>query len=268
MYYPDHHVHTRFSPDSDTLPETHIERAIALGMPSICFTDHMDFNYPPQYGISFDLDPQTYLPAIHRLREHYNGQIAVHAGVEIGLEPELFPVITDYLASASWDFVIGSIHLASRMDPYFDEFFEGRTAREAYLSYFESTLACLKAFPPLFDVLGHLDYVFRCGDRSVTDAWSEWPDLMDEILRLVIDKGLGLDVNTGGWKSGLTFQHPHDNLLKRYRELGGELITFGSDAHKPGNLGEHFPETGEKLKSLGFRYYASYEGRKPSFHLL
>lgn len=268
MYYPDHHVHTCFSPDSETAPEAQIERAIALGMPAICFTDHMDFDYPPEFDIGFDLKPEVYLHTMAELRERYAGRIDVRAGVEVGLEAALQDTITRYIRSADWNFVIGSIHLAQRRDPYFDSYFEGRTAEEAYRSYFEATLSCLQCFEPVFDVLGHLDYVFRCGDRSVTNAWKEWPDLMDAILRLVVDKGLGLDVNTGGIKKGLAFQHPHDDLLKRYRELGGELITFGSDAHRPEHLGDHFPETGERLKALGFRYYASYVDRKPEFYPL
>ena len=265
MYYPDHHVHTSFSPDSDTAPEAQIRQAITLGMPAICFTDHMDFGYPAKYGISFDLKPDIYLKTMSGLKDAYQDQISVRAGVEVGLEVQFKKEITDYIQSADWDFVIGSIHLADRKDPYFNDYFEGRTVKEAYQSYFEATLSCLEVFDPVFDVLGHLDYIFRCGNRAVTDAWNEWPELMDAILHLVIDKGLGLDVNTGGIKNGLSFQHPHDNLLKRYRELGGELITFGSDAHKPQNLGDRFPQTGEKLKSLGFRYYASYQDRKPAF---
>lgn len=268
MYYPDHHVHTHFSPDSTTTPEAQIGQAIALGMPAVCFTDHMDFNYPEEAGFVATLESQIYLKTMRTLREQYTERIEVQAGLEIGLEVASDREITDFIASGDWDFVIGSIHLAERKDPYLPSFFEGRSAREAYLSYFEATLSCLEHFEPIYDVLGHLDYVFRCGDRSVTNAWNEWPDLMDAILHLVVDKGLGLDVNTGGRKGGLSFQHPHDDLLKRYRELGGELITLGSDAHKPEHLGDKFPETGEKLKSLGFRYAASYKDRKPSFYPL
>ena len=265
MYYPDHHVHTCFSPDSRTLPAEHAERALALGMPALCFTDHMDFDYPPQYGIDFNLQPGPYLEAMERLRERYEDRLDIRAGVEVGLEAFLKEKITGYIVSNDWDFVIGSIHLAERRDPYFDDYFEGRGEKAAYRSYFEATLDSLASFEPVFDVLGHLDYVFRCGQRSVTNAWQEWPELIDEILRLLIQKGVGLDVNTGGRKSGLPMQHPHDDILRRYRELGGELITFGSDAHRPEHLGDCFPETGEKLKSMGFRYYASYKKRRPEF---
>lgn len=268
MYYPDHHVHTSFSPDSQTAPAEQAEQAVRLGMPAVCFTDHMDFDYPARYGVDFNLQPDAYLRAMADLKERFKGRIDIRAGVEIGLETALRDKVTDFIVSHDWDFVIGSIHLAGRMDPYFDDYFAGRSEEEAYRSYFEATLDCLEQYEPVYDVLGHLDYVFRCGRRSLTDAWEAWPELMDAILRLVVDKGLGLDVNTGGFKGGLTFQHPHDSLLKRYRELGGELITFGSDAHRPRNLGERFPETGEKLKAMGFRYYASYKKRRPEFQPL
>ncbi|MBP3701215.1 MAG: histidinol-phosphatase HisJ family protein [Lachnospiraceae bacterium] len=269
MYYPDHHVHCHFSPDSTTPPEAQIERAIELGMPAICFTDHMDYDYPKEVGITFDLRPEIYLPAIAKLRDQYAGQIDVRAGVEIGLDTYCPNKIVSYIQSADWDFVIGSIHLAGgRKDPYLPSYFEGRTAAEAYRAYFEDTLKCLQTFPPIYDVFGHLDYVFRCGDRSITNAWKEWPDLIDEILRQIVQQGLGLDVNTGGMKNGLPMQHPHDDILRRYRELGGELITLGSDGHKTIHLGDHFPEVGEKLKALGFQYAASYKARKPEFYSL
>lgn len=269
MYYPDHHVHCSFSPDSQTPPEAQIQRAIELGMPAICFTDHMDYDYPEEANISFDLKPEIYLPAMSRLKEQYADRIDVRAGVEIGLDLACPDKIISYIQSADWDFVIGSIHLAGgRKDPYLPSYFEGRSSAEAYRAYFEDTLKCLQAFPPIYDIFGHLDYVFRCGDRSITNAWKEWPDLIDEILRQIIDQGLGLDVNTGGMKNGLPMQHPHDDVLRRYRELGGELITMGSDAHKTIHLGDHFPEVGEKLKAMGFQYAAAYKGRKAEFYKL
>ena len=268
MYYPDHHVHCNFSPDSQTSPEAQIERAMELGMPAICFTDHMDYDYPEEAGILFDLNPEIYLPVMHRLTRQYAGRIDVRTGVEIGLEIAYQDQILSYIQSHDWDFVIGSIHLSDRKDPYLPSYFAGRSSKEAYHRYFETTLECLQAFPPAYDIFGHLDYVFRCGDRCVTNAWAEWPDLIDEILRQIVQQGLGLDVNTGGMKNGLPMQHPHDDILRRYRELGGELITLGSDAHKPVNLGDHFPELGEKLKALGFKYAASYKKRKPEFYPL
>ena len=86
MYYPDHHVHCNFSPDSQTSPEAQIERAIELGMPAICFTDHMDYDYPEEANIKFDLKPEIYLPAMRQLKEKYSDRIDVRTGVEIGLE--------------------------------------------------------------------------------------------------------------------------------------------------------------------------------------
>jgi histidinol-phosphatase (PHP family) len=268
MYYPDHHVHTRFSSDSQAAPEAHIERAIELGMADICFTDHMDPHYPIEYGYSFQLDPGPYLETMRSLQDQYKDRIQVRAGVEVGLQPAYVEETVSYMKSYPWDFVIGSIHLVKGADPYLDGYFDHRTEEEAYRSYFEDTLENLQVYEAAFDVLGHLDYVFRVGNQTVTDAWNAWPELMDEILHILVEKGIGLDINTGGFRKGLKMQHPHDHLLKRYRELGGELITFGSDAHDPAYLGAYFPQVGESLKALGFRYGASYKNRKPSFYSL
>ena len=268
MYYPDHHVHCDFSPDSPTPAREQILRAIELGMPCLCFTDHMDYDYPEEANIIFDLKPEIYLPAMRKLKEEFADRIDVRIGMEIGLETCYQDKILSYIDSAPWDFVIGSIHLSDRKDPYLPSYFAGRTSYEAYRRYFESTLECLESFPPTYDIFGHLDYVFRCGDRCVTNAWKEWPDLIDAILRQIVDQGLGLDVNTGGMKYGLPSQHPHDDILRRYRELGGELITLGSDAHRTIHLGDRFPEVGENLKALGFKYAAAYKERKPEFYKL
>ena len=122
------------------------------------------------------------------------------------------------------------------------------------------------AFGKCFDVLGHLDYVVRYGKHQAEAySYEKFSDEIDMILRELISSGKGLELNMAGIKYGLGFAHPHPSVLRRYKELGGEIITVGSDAHKAEHIGYEFEIAGELLKSCGFRYYTEFENRKAVF---
>jgi len=91
---------------------------------------------------------------------------------------------------------------------------------------------------------------------------------IDEILKKVIAMGKGIELNTAGWKYGLAFCHPHPEILCRYKELGGEIITVGSDAHKPEHVAYDFQKAADVLKACGFKYYTEFQDRKPIFKQL
>ena len=115
-------------------------------------------------------------------------------------------------------------------------------------------------------MLGHLDYVVRYGkEREKQYSYKKYADLIDEILRTVINKGKGIELNMAGLKYGLPFAHPHPDVLKRYKELGGEIITVGADGHKPEHIAYDYEKVSEILKSCGFRYYTEFSERKPVF---
>ena len=123
-------------------------------------------------------------------------------------------------------------------------------------------MKCIKDF----DVLGHIDYIVRYGKRKEKFyTYEEVQDEIEEILKNLIATGRGLEVNTAGWKYGLKFCHPQPGIIKRYRELGGEIITIGSDAHLPEYVGYEFSRAEEVLRQCGFRYYAQFRNRKPEF---
>jgi histidinol-phosphatase (PHP family) len=117
-----------------------------------------------------------------------------------------------------------------------------------------------------YDSLGHIDYIVRYGnDKEQTYSYSKNADYIDEILKHLIANGKGLEVNAAGWKSGLSFAHPHQDVLKRYKELGGEIITIGSDAHKPEHVAYDFHKIKDYLEFCGFKYYTEFRQRKPHF---
>lgn len=266
MIHTDCHLHTSFSGDSDTPMEDMIRRGISLGLKTICFTDHMDPDFPPEpEGMDFSLDTPAYAACIAELKEKYKGQIEILFGVEFGLQPHLAPLFAEYQASWPFDFMIGSSHLMDGVDPYYPENLGGRSDRELYRAYFEVILYNLKHFDG-FQVYGHLDYIVRYGHyRTKYYHLKDYSDLIDEILRLAIHKGIGIELNTSGLKYGLGFAHPHPDILKRYHELGGELLSIGSDAHRPEHIAYDFGIIPDLLKSCGFSYYTLFRERKPVF---
>ncbi|MCI8465218.1 MAG: histidinol-phosphatase HisJ family protein [Lachnospiraceae bacterium] len=262
--YIDTHLHTSFSADSDTAPRLQIERAIALKMPVLTITDHQDFDGPPDV-MDFTFDTASYFETLLQWKQHFQGRIELRIGVELGLQTEIPTDLSAYASAWPFDFIIGSTHFCDGMDPYDRKFFEGRTEEEAYRSYLEQELKNLTAYD-CFDVAGHLDYVVRYGPHKNTFyRYQEYQDLFDSILKSLIERGKGIECNTAGFKAGLGHPHPREEILKRYRELGGEILTLGSDAHTPEYLAYQFDQTGDLLKACGFRYYTVFQNRKPEF---
>lgn len=267
----DYHMHSSFSGDSDTPMEQMIQQAVKAGLQQICFTEHQDFDYPQVHGITADffmVNTDSYLYDLIRCKEKYKEQIRICLGIELGLQPHLQKELARYINSYDFDFVIGSSHICNRRDPYFPEFFEGRPEEEAYREYFDSILDNIRKFRN-FDVYGHLDYVVRYGpnkDREYT--YEKYRDILDAILELLLEHGKGLEINTGGLKCGLRQANPCAAILKRYRQLGGEIITVGSDAHVPQYIGYEFAKAADMLKACGFSYYTTFQHRLPEYHKL
>lgn len=264
----DCHMHSSFSGDSDTPMEEMIRQGIALGLKTMCFTEHQDMDFPDSPegpGSIFLLNTDSYLYDLARLKEKYAGQIRILFGVELGLQPEILRKNAVYANSYDFDFIIGSSHVCHGKDPYYPAFYEGRSEEEAYREYFTSILENIQKFSN-FDVYGHLDYVVRYGpskDREYT--YEKYRDILDRILELLLEKEKGLELNTGGIISGLRDFHPCTGILRRYKELGGEIITVGSDSHDAGHLAAHFDRAAEVLKACGFRYFTVFEKRVPEF---
>ena len=265
----DCHMHSEFSADSGTPTADMIRQAIALGFKGICFTEHLDPDYPPTPDdLEFALDIPAYYTKLNELKETYKNQIHIHFGIEIGLQLHLKQYFHNLLKEYPFDFVIGSSHVVHGADPYYPEFFQGRNEEQAYLEYFESILENLDAFHEM-DTYGHLDYIVRYGpNKNQFYSYKEYSDWLDEIIRLLIDKGLGMEINTGGYAAGLGHPNPHEDILKRYRELGGEIVTIGSDAHAPERIAADFDRACSILKKCGFRYHAIFRKRKPTFELI
>lgn len=267
----DFHLHSSFSGDSTAPMEDMISKGIELGLSTMCFTEHLDMDFVYSDAESdgmFELNTDSYLYELAKYKEKYAGKIRLLFGVELGVQPHLKRELALYAKSYDFDFIIASSHLCNRKDPYFPPFYEGRSDEEAYREYFFSILDNLKAFDN-FDVYGHLDYVVRYGKtKDENYRYEDYSDILDRILETLIEKEKGIELNTGAISYGLKELNPCTDILKKYRALGGEIVTIGSDAHKPGAVARGFERAAEILTACGFRYYAAFEKRSPEFHRL
>lgn len=264
----DYHMHSNYSGDSDTTMESMILASIEKGLTHICFTDHIDFDYP--YGAEdtpgmFEFNTDAYFYEAARLKEKYINKINVNIGIELGLQPHLARQNAIFTKEHDYDFIIGSSHVCNGIDPYDARFFEGKTDEEAYRSYFQSILENIKVFGS-FNVYGHLDYVVRYGkNRNENFCYDQYKDILDQILTKLIDKEIGIECNTAGYRKGLNNPNPCFDIIKRYHELGGEIITVGSDAHSPEEIASHYDLASDVLEAAGFRYYSIFDGRMPQY---
>lgn len=260
----DTHMHTHFSGDCDAAPADMAQAAMNAGLKGICFTDHLDIDYPG-FPHRFLIDFPAYFQELSALQADFSGRLPVRIGLELGLQPHLAQELPVLASSHPFDFIIGSSHITHQQDPYNPEFYHGRTEDEAYREYFESILENLAVFD-CFDVYGHIDYVVRYGpNRNTYYTYEKFSDVLDEILRTLIVKGKGIEINTGGFKYGLGHPNPTESILKRYHALGGEIITIGADAHLPEHVAYYFHLIPEILKNAGFSYYTVFKNRKPEF---
>lgn len=263
--YNDYHVHTSFSSDSKALPELQLKRAGELGMNKICFTDHEDIGYSADNGLSFIIDADKYFSHLGELKSRYADTLRVLIGIELGLQISNKDEIDLFATSHDFDFIIGSTHLIGGKDPCFSDFFEKNTEHEALRRYFEEVLLNVRTFDN-FDVVGHIDYIVRyTKNKGEKYDPHDYFDIIDEILKTVISKGKGIECNTSRIDCGFLHCNPHEDIIKRYKELGGEIITIGSDSHLPKTLGHGFNKVGEILINAGFKYYTVFEKRKPEF---
>lgn len=264
MIKADFHLHSDFSSDSKTPMEEMVKQGIALGLEQMCMTDHMDYDFPKQYNMPFEFDVDKYLETIEQLKNKYPA-IKLRTGIEVGMRPYLSKRFTELVSSHPFDFVICSSHLLYDLDPYYKETWIGREEKQVFRDYFEIILENIKCFDN-FDVYGHIDYVIRYSpSKGANFHPSEYMDILDEILTTLIYKGKGIEANTSGYKYGMGGPHPRAAILKRYLELGGEILTIGSDGHQPNHMAYDFNSAESLLKELGFKYYTVFENRKPTF---
>lgn len=261
----DFHVHSSFSGDSDTEMELMIKQAISLNLDSLCITEHYDEDLVIDGVVPNLLDFEGYQEHLLELKDKYSKEIDLLLGIEFGIQPYLYPRLSEVARQIPFDFILCSNHVVNGMDPYTKEYYNGKSKQQAYQEYFEELLMNATNFQD-YDVYGHLDYVIRYGPYEEKQyLYKDFTDVLDALLKIIIHNGKGIELNTSGYRYQLGNPHPTIEVIKRYRELGGEIITIGSDAHCTEQLCAYFDQAEAVLKNAGFKYYTVFKNRKPEF---
>ncbi|MCR5794122.1 MAG: histidinol-phosphatase HisJ family protein [Solobacterium sp.] len=284
----DYHIHCEFSDDSREKMENQIERAIELGLDEICFTDHVDYGIKKDWSegnIEYrggdgmngfeDMDPVAnvdypkYFDKLHRMKDIYKDRITIRQGLEFGIQTitvaqyeKLFRDYRDEL-----DFTLLSMHQVDNLEFWTGDFMKGRTQKEYNEKYYQEIYDVMKVFRD-YSVLAHLDLLVRY-DPLGAYPFANVRDMVAEILKLAIRDGKGIELNTSSWHYGLSDTQPSRAILKLYKDLGGRIITIGSDAHITKFLADHLDDAMDILKNeIGFTEFCTFDHMEPVFHKL
>ena len=263
MFY-DMHVHSKFSTDSTLDMETAVLKAIELGLSGIAFTDHLDVDFT-DYEDEFHYDFNEYFDLLKSLKDKYENKIEIISAVEIGMQPHVIKDTYNKIKDFTFDYIIGSTHLIKKRDPYCGNYFRPTDTKiDSYKEYLEEILNNLLLYKDFsFNTLGHIDYLVRYANfEDSTLYYKDFPTLIDEILKFIINKNMSFEINTSTYlKKNFDIK-----ILKRYKELGGELITLGSDAHNLDRIAKNFKLYSQIIKDCGFKYLFSFKDGKPIAH--
>jgi len=282
----DYHLHTEFSDDSREPMENQVERAIELGFREICFTDHVDYGVKNDWSdgnIKYrvgdgvgkpegSLDPianvdyPLYFEKLRLMKKMYGDRIEIKQGLEFGMQTitvdkyeKLFARYKDEL-----DFVLLSIHEIDNKELWTMDYQRERSWKEYNEGYYNELYQVMKIYKD-YNVLSHLDLIVRY-DPQGRYPFDKVEDQVSEILKLAISDGKGIEINTSSWHYGLDDTMPSRQILKLYKDLGGKIITIGSDGHTTRYVGDHFEDAVSILKEIGFTHIAGFTKMKPQLH--
>ena len=258
----DYHLHSNVSFDSKTAPIDIANAAKAAGLCEICFTDHFDYN-----------DDRSKAPDLFALADYRAAYdelavpgLTIRRGVEFGLTPWNMGQLSAFAGEYPFDFIIGSVHYAGGHDPYEAAYWQGNVEQD-FARYLEQTLRCVQVHDT-YDVLGHLTYVCKSvhNPSHAPVLYSKHREITDAILQELVKRGKGMEINTSGVDRAGDYL-PSEAFLRRFKELGGEIVTVGSDAHDPSRVGQYVPQALQLLKDI-FGHVCTFQNRQPVFHKL
>lgn len=259
MYLIDYHIHSNNSFDSKETVTSVCEAAIEQGINEICFTEH----FAVKEGIKSHgyINIKKYSDEIREAREIFKDKLTIKAGIEVCEPHENEEELRLILKNIPFDFILGSVH-------NFDynvgliTYMSANTKEESYGRYFkEVNKVCTS---PHIDVVAHLDLMKRYAFNTHGNYdFNEYKETIEEVLNNIIKAGKGIEVNTSTLRGVVNETMPSIDILKMYYDLGGRIITVGSDAHKAEDVGAGIRESIEVLKSIGFKEIYKFENRKP-----
>ena len=280
----DCHTHCRFSPDGEDDPILHVTKAKELGLRALALTDHCECNTwfePEHYGINSSLADEDdiimyncrsfhleSLDEMGSLKENETEDFAFVHGVELGQPLQALDIAKSIIENKNLDFVIGSLHNNADMpDFYYLKYDEMAYEQISALleDYFHQVLDMCKWGE--FDVLGHLTYPLRyiTGKYGIQVDLKTYRDICTEIFSVLIGQGKGIEINTSGLFTDYKTTMPDKDLVKMYKDLGGEILSLGSDAHRADKVGQGIDTGAQIVRDCGFKYCAFFKQHKPVF---
>ena len=277
----DYHIHSKYSDDSEEEMEIIVLSAIEKGFYEICFTDHVDYGVKIEHKEYLKLDDRkkkvtnsnvdypNYFKEIEELQEKYRNSIKIKKGLEFGMQVHTVPQFQKLFNQYEMDFVILSCHQVGNMEFWTGDFQKGKTPDEYNREYYNEIYDVINTYDN-YSILGHLDLIQRYNKEFEGNVYplEKNREIIEKILKKVIEKGKGIEVNTSSFAYGLDDLTPAEEILKMYYNLGGKVITVGSDSHRAKDVGRHITYIYEKLKEIGFKDICTFEKMKPVFHTL
>lgn len=265
----DMHIHSKISHDGKELGCDIAKSCIENNISAFAITDHCDIQLWDEIDV-FSLVEASVKEA-KAAREEYKGKVKVLVGIEIGEAIWNMEYAKKILNSFDFDVVIGSVH-AVRYEGYYHAYstidfskFSKKMLKEYLNLYFDELLETLKTVP--MDIMAHLSCPLRYinGKYGMNVDIHDFEEKITVILEYIIKNSIAMEINTSGVKEGFEGLLPDEWIVEKYRQMGGHLITLGSDAHIKERVGNHFAKTLSMLKSHGFSKYAYFENRKVKF---
>ena len=259
----DSHVHTRHSFDAQGSMEEICAQALDRGVMGVSFTDHYECDRVEQFHCGEIAETYRELP---RYQEEYWGRLRITKGIELG-QGHQAPAEADRILAENpdLDFVLGSFHCGAPLRDISDVNFNDPEVRVSDILsyYFEENYRMARWGK--FDVMAHLGYPERYiwGRYRIPVDFSPYEDIIHETLKCLVESGKGLEVNTSGYRQGLGKTIPVLRIIRAYYQLGGRIVTLGSDAHRMEDLASDFDVAMDLLTGIGFEYFAFYRQRQP-----
>ncbi len=237
-----------------------VRAAEKFGLGGVSFTDHFDVDAPGDNS-HFSFDPVNQQNQIEKLQKETS--LFIGKGIELGLQPNALSSAARAVSMFNFDVIIASIHFVDGIDPYHDKYYDLRQERVAYGRYLESIYECISGYKD-FDILGHFDYITRYSPYlNKTLSMSEYGDFLDPILINLAQNGKALEINTNTYrKRGGSTPFLDIAVIKHFRQVGGEYMTLGSDAHDSERVGDGLKSAAATLLDAGFEHFTYFAGRK------
>lgn len=253
----DCHLHTNISPDADkrVTVEKYCKRAMELSLTAIAVTEHIEVNNWSKEHETFELS----MAANTAAKKQYPFLIS---GLEMGQATQNFELAEKIMSDKRLDFVIASIHeLPGQEDFAFINYRNVDIKKLLRENFMEILKLCKWG---RFDVLGHLTYVLRYMSKAgITADLSPYNDLIAESFKELIAKGKGIEINTSGLRQQYGKPFPSPKYIKMFREMGGEVISLGSDSHTMRDFAANIREGAEIASEAGFKYFTIFKERIP-----